>query len=307
MNDTRTPEWLVRSEPALCPCGCIGRRRKGSFVEKTLTGASDVMRRVLSSDDTSAQDGLLQRLDARVKLLSTAVLLVVAGLVHHIAVLLVLYGGALALAAASRLSIAMFVKRVWLFVPLFTGVVVLPATFNVVTPGHVVVSFGHWWFGREIGITSQGLHGASLIVVRVAVSISLVLLLTITTSWPRLLGGLRALLVPRMFVAVLGMAHRYVFQLLGTVTDMYTARKARPAGERGTRAGRAFVASTAGALLGKAHALSEEVHQAMVARGYQGDAVALVAPRLTVADLVWVMTCAGAAVLTLGADHVLAG
>ena len=33
-----------------------------------------------------------------------------------------------------------------------------------------------------------------------------------------------------MFVLVLGMSYRYVFHLLGSVTDMYTARKARTAG-----------------------------------------------------------------------------
>ena len=51
---------------------------------------------------------------------------------------------------------------------------------------------------------------------------------------------------------------------------MYTARKARTVGARratSTR-GRAFVAATGGALFGKAHALSEEVHMAMVSRGY---------------------------------------
>ena len=38
------------------------------------------------------------------------------------------------------------------------------------------------------------------------------------------------------------------------------------------RSARAFLASSAGALVGKAGHLSEEVHHAMVARGYRGDA-----------------------------------
>ena len=69
-----------------------------------------------------------------------------------------------------------------------------------------------------------------------------------------------------MFVLVIGMAYRYMFLLLGAVTDMYE----RPQGAHGrasTRddaAGRASSAATAGALFGKAHAMSEEVHQAMV-------------------------------------------
>ena len=40
---TATPAWLVQGEVALCPCGCIGKRKKGSFVEKTLNGGTALM------------------------------------------------------------------------------------------------------------------------------------------------------------------------------------------------------------------------------------------------------------------------
>ena len=132
----------------------------------------------------------------------------------------------------------MFVRRVWLFVPLFTAVVVLPATLNLVTPGHVVVSFGTW-FGHPVGMTGQGLRGAALITSRVAVSVSLAVLVTLTTGWPRLLAGLRSLRVPRLFVTVAAMAHRYIFYLLDSVTDLYTARRARTVNPDSHRSSRA--------------------------------------------------------------------
>jgi cobalt ECF transporter T component CbiQ len=266
-----TPKWLLEAEVGLCPCGCIGKRRKGSFVEKTLADGAGVLRRAVFSDDVARSSGLLQRMGARVKLVGLVGLLVAAGLVRTIPVLIGFYLATLALAAASRLSLRFFLKRVWLFVPIFTGVVVLPAAFSFVTPGHIVVPLGSW-FSHRVGLTSQGLHSAGLMVLRVATSISLVVLVTLTTRWTRLLAALRALRVPRMFVVVLGMAYRYLFHLLGSVTDMYTARKARMVGaEHDVASGRAFVAAGAGALFGKAHALSEEVHQAMVARGFTGD------------------------------------
>lgn len=266
-----TPKWLLEAEVGLCPCGCIGKRRKGSFVEKTLADGAGVLRRAVFSDDVARAPGLLQRIDPRVKIVGLLGLLVVAGLVRTIPVLIALYLATLGLAAASRLSLRLFVKRVWLFVPIFTGVVVLPATFSFVTHGRIVVPLG-WWFGHRVGLTAQGLHSAGLMVARVATSISLVVLLTLTTPWTKLLAALRALRVPRIFVVVLGMAYRYLFHLLGSVTDMYTARKARTVGaETDVASGRAFVAAGAGALFGKAHALSEEVHQAMVARGFTGD------------------------------------
>jgi energy-coupling factor transporter transmembrane protein EcfT len=143
-------------------------------------------------------------------------------------------------------------------------------------------------------------------VTRVATSISLVVLLTLTTPWTKLLAALRSLAVPRMFVLVLGMAYRYLFHLLGSVTDMYTARKARMVGvETDVASGRAFVAASAGALFGKSQALADEVHMAMVARGYTGEARGLSRFRVRAVDGVWSVACLLAAVLVIGGDRAL--
>ncbi len=166
-----TPDWLTTSEVGLCPCGCVGRRRKGNVVAKTLDGTANVARQALYADDMANTPGLLQRLDPRTKLVGLLALLVVASLSRSLVVLGAMYVVTLGLAVASRLPVWSFVKRVWLFVPLFTAVVVLPATLNVVTPGRIVVPLGHWWFGGAIGLTAQGLRGAALITARVAVSV----------------------------------------------------------------------------------------------------------------------------------------
>ncbi|HUO37982.1 MAG TPA: cobalt ECF transporter T component CbiQ, partial [Mycobacterium sp.] len=224
-----TPPWLLSREVGLCPCGCIGKRRKGSYLEKTLTAGADVLRQVIFSDDLSSRPGLLQRLDPRVKILALFGLLVVGAFLRSIAALLVLYAATLVLAACSGLPVGFFIKRVWLFVPIFTGIVLIPATLSIVTPGQVIVTLWHW-HGQAEGITRQGLMSALLVVCRVAASISLVVLVTLTTPWTRLLAALRTLGVPRMFILVIGMAYRYLFLLLATVTDMYQARTARTVG-----------------------------------------------------------------------------
>ena len=299
-----TPTWLLEPEHGLCPCCSIGRRRRGSAVDKTIRGLAGVLRQALQSEELAARRGLLQRLDPRVKLIATVALLVAAGLVRHIPVLLALYALTLLLAAASRLPVGWFVKRVWLFIPVFTGVVVLPATFSFVTPGEVVLPLGHW-FGHPVGLTRQGLTGAGLIVCRVATSISLVVLLTLTTSWPRLLAALSALRVPRLLVLVIGMAYRYLFVLLDAVADMVTARKARTVSVANGQAGRVFVASSAGALFGKAHALSEEIHQAMLARGYRGELRTLDRTRVALADAAALVVALVLVAAAVGGDRAL--
>ncbi len=301
-----TPKWLVRGEMALCPCGCIGKRKKGSFLEKTLSGASNVMRQAMFGDDVSQQRGLLQRVDPRVKIVTVFGLLVAAALVRHIPILLGMYAFTLVLAVASALPLVFFVKRVWLFIPIFTGIIVLPATLSFITPGHIVVTLWHW-SGHPVGITGQGLTSAGLIVTRVATSVSLVVLLTLSTPWTKLLAGLRALFVPRMFILIIGMAYRYIFLLLNSVTDMYTSRKARSVGnaQGEVKSGQRFVTATAGALFGKAHALSEEVHMAMISRGYRGDAKTLSGMHVRAFDAIFASGCLSAAFLALGGDRLL--
>jgi hypothetical protein len=107
-------------------------------------------------------------IEPRVKLLTMLALLLAAAFVRHAPVLVALYGVTLVLAAGSQLRLSFFVRRVWLFVPLFTGLVVAPATLNLVTHGQIVVPLGTW-FGHPVGLTRQGLDAAALIVSRVAV------------------------------------------------------------------------------------------------------------------------------------------
>lgn len=297
-----TPDWLLRGEVGLCPCGCLGKRKKGSFVEKTLRSSADLLRQAMFSEDVAGRPGLLQSIDARVKLVGTVVVLVTTALVHNLVLLAVIYAATLCGAAVSRLSVAFFVKRVWLFIPVFTGIVMLPATLSLVTPGDVVVPLWHW-HGHPGGFTAQGLQAAAFVIGRVACSVSLVVLLTLTTPWPRLLAALRAVAVPRMFVLVLGMTYRYIFHLLSTVTDMYEARKARTVRTvRHDRHARRFLGASAGALIGKSLTLSEEVHQAMVARGFRGEARTLQQFVLRARDLVFAAAIVGCAVAVLGGD-----
>lgn len=304
-QDASTPSWLLESGTGAFPYSCSGRRRRGGAVEKTLDGLAKVARQALLSEEIAARNGLLQRFDARAKLLGVLALLIAAGLVRHIPVLLGLYALTLVLAAASRIRLRWFVKRVWLFIPLFTGLIVAPATFSLVTPGEIVLPLGHW-FGHEVGLTRQGLTSAGLIISRVATSISLVVLLTLTTPWSRLLSALRALLVPRLLVLVLGMAYRYLFVLLDAVSEMVTARNARTvAGGKDRRGARAVAGFSGGALFGKAHSLSEEIHQAMLARGYRGETRTLERFGFRIVDTAWLAACLLFAVLTVGGDRAL--
>ncbi len=108
-----------------------------------------------------------------------------------------------------------------------------------------------------------------------------------------------------MLILVLGLAYRYIFHLLACVTDMYTARKARTVTrEAGVASSRRFVAASAGALFAKAQALSEEVHSAMVSRGYTGDARTINTFRVGLLDMLFGLAAVATAVVVLGVDRI---
>ena len=56
---------------------------------------------------------------------------------------------------------------------------------------------------------------------------------------------------------------------------------------------------------GKAHHLSEEVHMAMVSRGYRGDAKTIQSFRLTSLDAVAATIVLATAVVIIGGDHLV--
>ena len=127
------------------------RTRRSGFVERTLVDINHTLEQSVFAERTARQPGLLQKLDARLKILSTLLLLLAVGLSHSLLVILSLYFLALALAFFSKIPLAFFVKRVWLLIPFFTGVIALPALF--ITPGTVLgFSIGH---GSPGGVAVQ--------------------------------------------------------------------------------------------------------------------------------------------------------
>ncbi len=240
-----------------------GKRRREGFVERSLTGVNEALERSLFADRIARQRGLLQTLDPRLKLVATLALLVAVSLSRNPGVLAALYLSTLALAAASKIPLEYFVRRAWLAVLLFTGMIALPALF--LTPGPA-------WLHLPLGLTltQTGATSALFLLLRVGASVSLAALLVLTTPWNSVLKALGVLGLPGVVVLVFGMTYRYIHLLLHLTSDMFLSRKSRlirpPAGAEQRR----LAAAMAGVLLGKSLQISSEVYLAMESRGYRG-------------------------------------
>ena len=272
------------------------------FIDRTLQGMAGLLEEFIFSEDHSQKPGLLQGLDARVKLLGVLLLVVCTSLLHSIPLIYGLYGLTLLLALLSRLEPGFFVKRVWLVLPFFVGLIALPATLNIFTPGENAVTLfslgkeyrlGPYFLPAEIAMTRQGISAALLLVGRVATSMSLALLLPLTTSWADLLKAVRSLGVPQIYVQTLGMALRYLFLLSQIVREMHIAKKSRTIRPGKTTTEQRWIAGQVGTLFKRSMQLGAEVHRAMVARGYQGEVRILSVFRIRKRDYIWAAFCVG--------------
>lgn len=237
-------------------------RRRNAF-ERTLAEIGHTLEQSLFAEEMARRPGLLQALDPRVKLASVLALLMAVSLARSLGVILGLYALTLFLAWRSAIPMGFFIKRVWLLLPFFTGLIALPAFFITPGPALAALPFG-------LVITQTGALTGLFLLTRVSVSVSLGLLLILTTPWNTLLKALSSLKVPDAFVLILGMTYRYIYLLLHTANDMFLSRQSRVVGRLSGDAERRILAANAGVLLNKSLHLSSEVYLAMQSRGYRG-------------------------------------
>jgi cobalt/nickel transport system permease protein len=244
------------------------KRHKPGFVEKTLGDITHNIEQAVFTEENARRPGFLQSFDPRLKLVLFGGLLVTTGLAHNVATIVLIYAFTLVLAYVSQIPFDFFLKRVWLGIPFFAGIVVLPSLLLI--PGVPLVAWPIPATSFVITISVQAVAGAVVFVTRVGASVSLAVLLVITTPWADLLKALAVLHVPEVFVLILGMTYRYIFLFLRTLDNMLLSRKSRTVGVTSGGEQRQWVVASIGVLLGKSFQMSNEVYQAMLSRGFSG-------------------------------------
>lgn len=250
------------------------------WLEKTLGGIAGSIEQAVFTEEHSRKDGWLQGLDPRAKLGMFLAVVLAASFSNSFWVLAFLYLLTLLAARFSKVPFDFFVKRVWLGIPFFAGIVVIPSIFF--TPGDrpLALHIGSWVIGPSL----PGLVGAVIFVTRVGVSVSLAVLLVVTTPWADLLKSLQALHVPSVFILLLSMTYRYIFLFLRSAVDMFEVRKSRVVGYTGGNAQRRWISGSVGNLMNRSFKMSNEVYAAMLARGFSGQIRSVTTFRMTGRD-----------------------
>jgi len=220
----------------------------------------------------------LHRLDARVKVALTVAFIVCASLLPVGAWLALVCLTALAWLAIIVSGIGVWTIGRWALV----GVPFLLVAVTVI-------------WSVPLGLTTliatdAGLARFITIVWKGSLSLVMALLLSSTTHFLSVLGALRALGLPRMLVAILGLMYRYLFVLVDEAQRLQRARLCRSAALHGQGGGTVWwrarvTGQMAGTLLVRAFERSERIYVAMLARGYGGELRMIDTPALDRGEL----------------------
>lgn len=259
--------------------------KTGSFIERSIAGALAFLKESVFADEYALKRGFLQSLDPRIKTATLLLFILQVLFAKDILTLLCLYALCLLLARLSKIHLGFFLKRTWVFIPLFSLFIALPALFSAFTPGQPLITLKV--AGLKFVVTRQGLSGALLFIMRVLTSVSFSILLSLTTRHFNLLKVLRIFKIPRIFVMVLGMCYRYVYLFIEIMQNTYWAIKSRVGHVSSVKSGQGIVAWNIASLWQRSYQLNEDVYRAMLSRGYRGEPVVLNDLKIKAIDWAW--------------------
>jgi cobalt ECF transporter T component CbiQ len=250
------------------------------WLEQTLSGIAGSIERAVFTEEHARKAGWLQCVDPRAKLGMFLALILAASLSHTLIVLAAFYLVILVAAFASRVPFDFFVRRVWLGIPFFAGIVIIPSIFLTPGPPLFAIPLGPIHLVASI----PGLIGAVIFIARVGVCVSLAVLLVLSTPWADVIKSLQAIGVPQVFVLLLSMTYRYIFLFLHTANGMFEARKSRTVGRTRGNEHRRWISGSLGNLMSRSFKMSNDVYAAMMARGFTGRIHTYRAYRMTPTD-----------------------
>jgi len=240
--------------------------------------------------------GLLERLDARAKILGFVIFaVVVVTTPAHAGWAFVLYGLTLVfLAALARLSPLAVAKRLLVVVPFVVVVAVFLPSYH--QEGRAILEWG------PLRVTDRGLLVFWNAAAKALLATFGMVILGLTTHFQELVHGLGRLHVPRVFVLTLSFMHRYSHLFLEESRRMQRAMQSR--NYQPTWLGQApALGRMLGSLFLRSYSRGERVYVAMVSRGYEGTFPLAGDRRLRASDVVFLacLLAAAAAIRTAAA------
>ena len=252
-------------------------------------------------DPYRPRPSLVHRLDPRVKFVLALAFILTAALTPLGAwpVYILLFSIALSVEVLSELGVGNVLKRSALAAPFVLAA--LPVLATVKGLPLLILPVGPW----TLTITQEGVERLAGIAAKSWISVQMAIVLASSTPFPDLLLAMRAVKIPRLLVAILGLMWRYLFVMADEALRLMRAREARSGrpDQPGTRVGgslawRARVTGgMAGNLFLRSFERADRIYAAMASRGYDGEVRTFPLPPVTLAQ--WSTLGLGLGVLAL--------
>lgn len=250
-------------------------------------------------DPYQVRNSPVHHLDPRLKLVLTVAFILTTALIPigTWPVYILLFAVIFSLIILADVGIGKVLKRSLLAFPFVLAAVPLIFT----TPGRQLftISYGFW----QLTAASSGIAWFISIGLKSWISVQAAILLTFTTPFPDILAAMRALRVPRLLVAIIGLMWRYLFVLADEAIRLLRARAARSSdsgiqdlprgGKISWRA--QIVGGMAGSLFMRSLDRSDRIYVAMLSRGYDGEVRSIPLPELNASQ--WIILVAGVGIL----------
>ena len=255
------------------------RRSSLTFLDKTILNSANAVKSIYIQGENGAKDGLIQKINPRIKFISLIYMAIVISLVNAVAsqilIALFIFAGYI----VARLRILEVFKKIFFLALIFGFLVVLPASLNIITPGKIIlnlISFGkpsYFWIytiPENIGFTLNGVQVVTLIFLRVLNSVSFAFLVVYTTPFPSFIKSFKIIGVPDTFLMIITLAYKFIFILSRTIEETYFALKSRLSGNIRMSTIRKLVNGRIFFIFKKSAIIYENTYFAMVSRGYNG-------------------------------------
>ncbi len=238
-------------------------------------------------DPYRPRPSLVHGLDPRVKLVLAVAFILAVALTPAGAwpIYVLLLAVVVSVEVLSELGLGYVWQRAVIALPF--ALAALPMLFTAAGEPLANLRLGPW----PLTISDQGLARFLSVVLKSWLSVQMAIVLAGATPFPDLLLAMRAVGLPRLLVAVIGLMWRYLFVLVDEALRLMRARAARSgAPEPGRRTGgtvawRARVAGgMAGNLFLRSFDRADRIYAAMAARGYDGEVRSLPIPPVPLAQ-----------------------
>lgn len=278
------PEWFT--EPPAEPPG--PSRGNSSWV-------SGAAKRLAALTAPRKHRSGIARIDARAAILGFVALIICATVLRSVTGLVTCWalsvGLALAVGAGAKTIIAASTA-----VGTLTAAAMLPATLAAVTPGAPVAHIG------GVTFTDTGVRLLVVVVMRSVACLILGIALFSSNQPEELFAALRWFRAPGVFVAILLVTYRYIHVIARTAHEVHIARKSRVPQEVNLSGARRWLGERIGSLFARSRKLGEEVHLAMLARGFDGEWLPRPGSPMRSVDFAWISACLIAAILLILID-----